>query len=291
MTADRQRRNIAVAAEALAELMADHRLVITHGNGPQVGLLALQSAALTQGMAMPLDVLDAESAGMIGYLLEQEIMNRAGPALPSATLLTRVEVDPDDPAFANPSKPIGPPYDEAVARRLAADRGWTVGPDGAAYRRLVPSPRPRAIVELHAIRLLVDGGVTVVAGGGGGIPVARGADGRHVGIEAVVDKDLASALLAQGIDADALLLLTDVDAVWTDWGRPGGRALRRATPKALRRLTFDAGSMGPKVEAACRFVEATGRDAVIGSLEDAAAMLAGTAGTRVSATGDGLAFR
>ncbi|HWQ24627.1 MAG TPA: carbamate kinase [Gaiellaceae bacterium] len=280
LEADIQRRNIARAVEALAPLGREHELVVTHGNGPQVGLLALQALAYPEVAPYPLDVLGAESEGMIGYLLEQELRN-ALPGRPVATLLTQVVVDPDDPAFRHPSKPIGPVYEEAEARRLAAQRGWTVAPDGPGWRRVVPSPEPRAIVELEAIRLLVGSGVLVVCAGGGGIPVVAGPAGELRGVEAVVDKDLAAALLAELLGADCLLLLTDVRAVVRGFGSERAEPIGEATPEELRAERLDPGSMGPKAEAACRFVERTGGLAAIGALEDAAALAAGRAGTRV----------
>lgn len=275
-----QRDNVRRAAAALAELARDYELVVTHGNGPQVGLLALQAAAYTDVSPYPLDVLGAESEGMIGYLLGQSLRN-ALPGREVATILTQAVVDRADPAFARPTKPIGPVYDEAEARRLAAARGWTVAPDGDRYRRVVPSPEPLAIVELPTIERLVAAGVVVVCGGGGGIPVVANGNGELGGVEAVIDKDLFSALLAAGLGADGLVMLTDVPAVERGWGTPDAVPIRRATPAELRALGFASGSMGPKVEAACRFVEATGGVAGIGALEDAAAIAAGRAGTSV----------
>jgi carbamate kinase len=282
-TADKQRANVRVAARTLADIVhGGHRLVVTHGNGPQVGLLALQAAAYARGgRADPLDVLGAETEGMIGYLVEQELGNLL-PGRTVATLLTRVEVDPDDPAFTTPTKPIGPVYECAEAERLAVERGWAIAPDGAGCRRVVPSPEPRHIVEIAAIELLVAREILVICAGGGGIPAVRSADGGLEGVEAVIDKDAASALLAQSLAADALLLLTDVDAVYVDWQGARERPIRRGSPASLGRLDLPAGSMGPKVAAARRFVAATGRRAGIGRLEDAAAVLAGTAGTTVA---------
>jgi carbamate kinase len=276
-----QRANVVRAVRAVAAVARRHEVVVTHGNGPQVGLLALQAEAYRDVAPYPLDVLGAESEGMIGYLLEQELMN-ALPGRPVATLLTQVSVDAADPAFAEPSKPIGPVYDEPAGRRLAAERGWAVAPDGDGVRRVVASPRPRAILEVAAIRLLLAAGVLVVCTGGGGIPVTITADGAVHGVEAVVDKDRAAALLAECLGAEALLLLTDVPRVVAGWGTPVAVELDRATPAQLREETFAAGSMGPKVEAACRFAERTGGLAAIGALEDAEAILAGRAGTRIS---------
>ena len=256
---------------------------MTHGNGPQVGLLALQGDAYDAVAPYPLDVLGAETEGMIGYLLDQELVNALG-GRPVATLLTQVIVDRDDPAFALPTKPIGPVYDRETADRLAAERGWAVAPDGPYHRRVVASPEPRSIVELTTLRLLVEAGVLVVCVGGGGIPVAVDRDGRLCGVEAVIDKDLAAALLARGLGADALLMLTDVPAVQAGWGTPEARELAHVSPSELRELSFAQGSMGPKVEAACRFVEATGGFAGIGALADARAILQRRRGTRIAAT-------
>ncbi|MGZ8740675.1 MAG: carbamate kinase [Gaiellaceae bacterium] len=279
-----QSRNIDRAVASIAELAREHEVVLTHGNGPQVGLLALQSEAYRQVAPYPLDVLGAESEGMIGYLLEQGLRNEL-PGREVATLLTQVVVDPADPAFAGPSKPIGSVYAEAEARRLAAERGWTLARDGGGFRRVVPSPEPVEIVELSAIRALLESGVLVVCVGGGGIPVAR--NGTLRGVEAVIDKDKAAALLAEQVDADVLLLLTDVEAVQLGWGTPEATQLSRATVAELRGLVFAPGSMGPKVEAACRFVERTGGRAAIGALDLAAATLAGAAGTTITANPEG----
>ncbi len=275
-----QRANIKIAAEAVAKIATDHRVVLTHGNGPQVGLLALQNEAYTEVDAYPLDVLDAESEGMVGYLLEQEL-GRHLPRERLATLLTQVIVDPDDPAFANPTKFVGPVYDARDARFLAHERGWAVAPDGPHWRRVVPSPEPKRIVEINTIRILVDHDVTVTCNGGGGIPVAPDGAGGLRGVEAVIDKDLSASLLATELDADALVLLTDVDAVYAGWGTTNQRAIRDTTPAELRSLELPAGSMGPKVEAVCRFVEAGGRLGAIGALHQAADILRGEAGTVV----------
>lgn len=282
MTAENQRRNVRQAARALVPLAAAHELVVSHGSGPQIGLLALQSEALKNGEASPLDVLDAEAEGMIGYLIEQELLNALPAERECVTLLTQIEVDPNDPAFGNPSKPIGAGYGKEEADRLARTRGWTMTRDGERYRRTVASPKPKRIFELPVIARLVEQGVIVVCAGGGGIPVAVRGDGSLIGIEAVIDKDFASALLARGLAADALLMLTDVDAVYRDWGGPDARAIRRIAPRALGAFSFAAGSMGPKVEAAIEFVDATGGIAGIGRLEDAAAILGGAAGTTVA---------
>ena len=278
--AELQRRHVAEAARSLAEIARDHELITTHGNGPQVGLLALQSAAYTDVTPYPFDVLGAESEGMIGYLLEQALRNEL-PDRQIAAILTQVFVDAADPAFGAPSKPIGPPYDEATAQRLAKKRGWTVKRDGDHWRRVVPSPEPRSIVELETIKTLVGLGAIVICAGGGGIPVVKNGAGRLHGVEAVIDKDLSAALLALELKADALLLLTDVDGIQLDYGTPSARPLRNATPAELTALDLPAGSMGPKAEAARRFVERGGETAAIASLENARAALDGVTGTTV----------
>ena len=283
LSADNQRRNVRTAAAALAPLAREHQLVITHGNGPQVGLLALQDAASREDEHYPLDVLGAESEGMIGYLVEQEMSNLLGAEQRFATLLTQTEVDPRDPAFEHPSKPIGPLYDAAEAERIAAARGWRVAPDGDMFRRVVPSPRPRRILELGVIELLIENGVVVICAGGGGIPVVRRDDGQLFGVEAVIDKDAASALLAEALDAQALLMLTDVDAVYLNWGQSNSAPIRRSAARELRKYEFAPGSMAPKVTAACDFAERSGGIAGIGRLQDAEANLAGEAGTLITA--------
>jgi carbamate kinase len=276
-----QRHNVIAAVDALADLAREHELIVTHGNGPQVGLLALQGEAYRQVAPYPLDVLGAESEGMIGYLLEQELVNALG-GRQVGTLLTQVIVDGDDPAFAHPTKFIGPVYDRNVAAQLATERGWTVRPDGRTARRVVASPRPLSIVELPTIRLLVESGVLVVCVGGGGIPVVVDREGRLRGVEAVIDKDRAAALLAYGLDADALLLLTDVAAIERGYGTPDAAPIARATPAELRALDLPDGSMGPKAEAAAWFAETTGGHAAIGALTDARAVLSGRRGTWVT---------
>jgi len=281
LTAEIQRRRAGEAMNLVAELAAKDDVVLTHGNGPQVGLLALQASAYPDVPPYPLDVLGAESEGMIGYVLEQELQNRL-PDRSAVTILTQVVVDKDDPAFRAPTKPIGPVYTEEQARRLERERGWTIAADGAHFRRVVPSPQPLSIVEISAIRMLVDAGAIVVCTGGGGIPVVMNGAGTLRGVEAVIDKDLAAELLARSLDADFLLMLTDVDAVMREWGTPDATSIGRTTPAELRTMQFANGSMGPKVEAACRFVEATGGTAAIGSLDDAVRIVAGEAGTTVT---------
>ncbi len=289
LTAANQRANVRVAAGALAEIARKHDLIISHGNGPQVGLLALQSAAFKNVEDYPLDVLGAETEGMIGYIIEQELANEL-PDSDIATLLTQIEVAANDPAFQAPSKPIGPLYTKSEAERLAATHGWAVAPDGSGYRRVVPSPRPRRIFEISVIELLVNKGVIVICAGGGGIPVVVREDGSMIGVEAVVDKDRASALLACELKADAFLMLTDVAAVWDRWGEPGARAIHHAAPGAIRAMSFDPGSMAPKVEAACNFAEAIGGIVGIGALNDAAAILRGEAGTTIAIGAEGISF-
>jgi len=282
MTAAAQHTNVRIAAASLADLARDHQIIVAHGNGPQVGLMALQAASFAPQNPWPLDVLGAETEGMIGYLIEQELMNALPPGTDCATLLTRVEVDPQDPAFTQPTKPIGPVYTAEEGRLIRAEHNWSMVAEGqGGMRRVVPSPLPVAILGLTPIRLLVEAGVCVICAGGGGIPVVRGADGKMDGVEAVIDKDRTSALLARGLNADALLMLTDVEAVFRDWGGPDQVAIQTISPDDLDAMTFAAGSMGPKITAACDFVRAGGSLAGIGRLQDARAIVEGRAGTRV----------
>ena len=283
MTTEVQRRNIAIAAEAIAPLAAEHSIVVVHGNGPQVGLLSLQAEAYKGAEPYPLDVLDAGTQGMIGYLIQQELRSLLPPEHQVATLLTMIVVDPDDPAFASPAKFVGPVYAKEAADALAADKGWTFRPDGAAWRRVVPSPEPRRIIEIAPISWLLERGAVVICAGGGGIPMMypSSGPGALVGVEAVIDKDLASELLAEDVDADLFLMATDVDGVYLHWGSPEQRRLNRVTPEELAGYEFAAGSMGPKVKAAARFAAKTGRRAAIGSLTDIAGIVAGKAGTSV----------
>jgi carbamate kinase len=283
MTADAQRANVRVAAESLARIAGEHQLVISHGNGPQVGLLALEAAAYEEVEAYPFDILGAETQGMIGYLVEQELGNFLPAEVPLATILTMVEVDPKDPAFKNPTKFVGPVYDKETADRLAAKSGWVVKADGDKWRRVVPSPKPKRIFEIRPMRWLIEHETVVICAGGGGIPTmyAPGEDRRLVGVEAVIDKDFATSLLSRELDADLFIMATDVDGVYVDWGTPDQKRLDRVTTEELRAIPFPAGSMGPKVDAAVEFVEATGKRAAIGSLEQLDAMVAGTAGTNV----------
>lgn len=289
MTVDGQRANIAVAARALAPAALEHELVITHGNGPQVGLLALQAAAYDDVSDYPFDVLGAQTEGMIGYLIEQELGNLLPFDKPVATMLTMTEVDPADPAFTNPTKFVGPVYSEADAERLAQTRGWSVRQDGQLWRRVVPSPAPVRIFESRPVQWLLQQGCVVVCAGGGGIPTMyRPGTRTLIGVEAVIDKDRASAVLAEGLAADLLVVATDVEAVYLDWGTPEQVAIAAAHPDALKDELFPAGSMGPKVEAAARFARNTGHPAVIGSLADLAGMIAGRAGTVIDVNVDGV---
>jgi carbamate kinase len=287
LTAENQRANARAACKALAPVALEHELVISHGNGPQVGLLALQGSAYTAVETYPLDVLGAQTEGMIGYIIQQELGNELPFERHLATVLTMIEVDGADPAFADPTKPIGPLYDAEDAARLEAEKGWSFRPDGDSMRRVVPSPLPKRIFEIEAIKALLDKGCVVICAGGGGIPTTytdepAPAGLRLTGVEAVIDKDLASALLAIDLEADVLAIVTDVDAVYQGWGTPDQRAIRRATPSALAASEFAAGSMGPKVRAACEFVQRTGRLAAIGSIAETAALVRGEAGTVVA---------
>lgn len=283
MTAEVQRKNVRTAAQSLAPVTMNHQLVISHGNGPQVGLLALQQAAYPQVAPYPLDVLGAQTEGMIGYMIEQELGNLLPFEVPFATLLTMIEVDPDDPAFQNPTKFVGPVYDKAEADRLAADKNWVVKADGNKWRRVVPSPLPKRIFEIRPIKWLLEQNTVVICAGGGGIPTMYAKDSTRtlVGVEAVIDKDLASELLARELDADLFVMATDVNGVYLDFGKPEQRLISRITPAELGQQKFAAGSMGPKVEAAAKFVRATGKRAAIGSLEDIERIVAGEAGTNV----------
>jgi len=283
-SADNQLANVRIAAAQLARVAAAHELIITHGNGPQVGLLALQGAAYGAVKTYPLDVLGAQTEGMIGYLLEQELANRLPPGREVVSLLTRVVVDLKDPAFERPTKPIGPVYPRREAQHLATTRLWTLAVDGEGVRRVVASPQPQRVLGLDPMRWLLAHGVVLIAAGGGGIPVARsGAGPELTGVEAVIDKDLCSALLARELGMDLLLIATDVSAVFVDWGLPSQRALRRVSPAALQALHFAAGTMAPKVQPACAFVRRTGGRTAIGSLDQLEGLLAGTAGTQLVA--------
>ncbi len=282
MTAENQRANVRVAAEALAPVAAEHELVISHGNGPQVGLLALQGAAYDAVETYPLDVLGAQTEGMIGYMIEQELGNLLPFEKPFATILTMVEVEPDDPAFADPNKFIGPVYERAEAERLAAEKGWSIKPDGDKWRRVVASPIPKRIFEIRPITWLLEQGAVVICTGGGGIPTMYERGTRTlVGAEVVIDKDRASALLARELKADLFVMATDVDGVYRDWATPTQERIARATTGELSGSAFAAGSMGPKVEAAVDFAQQTGNRAAIGTLAEVGGLVAGTHGTSI----------
>jgi carbamate kinase len=282
LNAENQRENIRRAAQQLAAVHADHELVIAHGNGPQVGLLALMDAAYEAVEPYPLDVLGAETVGMIGYMIEQELGNIIPLDDHIVTVLTQILVDPEDPAFDSPTKPVGPIYNRGQAEKLQREKGWSIAPDGKHYRRVVPSPRPQRIIEIEVIRMLVDHGIVVICAGGGGIPTAYDDEKKLYGVEAVIDKDLASGLLARGLDADMFVMLTDVSHVYRDFGTEAQRAIRRAHPDALEALDFAAGSMGPKVMAACEFVRETGCQSAIGRLSELSMIMNGKAGTLIS---------
>ena len=285
MTAEVQRGNVRTAAQSLAPVAEKHQLVLSHGNGPQVGLLALQGAAYEEVEAYPLDVLGAQTEGMIGYMIEQELGNLLPFEVPFATILTMVEVDPDDPAFQNPTKFVGPVYSEVEAMELAADKSWTVKPDGQYWRRVVPSPLPKRIFEIRPIKWLLEKNTVVICAGGGGIPTMyqKGADRVLIGVEAVIDKDRATELLARELEADLYIMATDVDGVYLDWGTPSQQKLDRISAAELKSHSFAAGSMGPKVNAAIQFVEKTGKRSAIGSLEEIEQIVEGKAGTNVIA--------
>ncbi len=288
MTAANQRKNVRQAARAIVQLYPDHELVISHGNGPQVGLLALQAANYKAVEAFPLDVLGAQTEGMIGYMIEQELGNQLPFEQPLASILTMVEVDAGDPAFDNPTKPIGPVYTLEEARQYADQRGWTMKPDGDGWRRVVPSPIPRRIFQLRPIKWLLEKGTIVICTGGGGIPTMY-EDGRRTklrGAEVVIDKDLASALLAKELKADRFIMATDADGVYTDWGQPEAKRLTTVTYRDIKDLHFEAGSMGPKVTAACWFAQMTGKPSAIGGLQDLKRIIAGEAGTTIHPTVD-----
>lgn len=280
MTAENQRENIRIAAKVLAPIIEKHEVVISHGNGPQVGLLSLQSAAYKEVEEYPLDILGAQTQGMIGYMIEQELGNHLPVEIPIASILTMVEIDPEDPAFSNPTKPIGPIYDEKEARNLAKLKGWDIKQDGDYWRRVVPSPEPHRIFQLRPIHWLLEKGTVVICAGGGGIPTSYKDNGKLEGVEVVIDKDRASSLLAFELEADLLIMATDTDGVYLDWGGDSEKIISKTTPEEISKYSFDKGSMGPKVEAACSFVERSGQRAVIGSLKDIEKMVSGISGTQ-----------
>ncbi|CAH0536662.1 carbamate kinase [Vibrio marisflavi] len=280
LEADIQRHNIEIAVKTISEIAQEYNVVLVHGNGPQVGLLALQGLEYKKVNPYPLDVLGSETQGMIGYMLMQEFKNQM-PERNISCMLTQMNVDPNDPAFSNPTKPIGPIYTEVEARELAEKYHWTVKPDGQHFRRVVPSPEPTGIVEHEAITKLIDEGHLVICTGGGGIPVKK-ENGKLIGVEAVIDKDMSAAFLARQLGADALLILTDADAVYLDWGKPTQHALRNTTPDELSKYQFDEGSMGPKIQASCEFIQKGGQLVGIGALEDGLQILQGQAGTNIT---------
>ena len=290
LSAENQRENIRVAAGQMAEIHEHHELIIAHGNGPQVGLAALMDAAYTDVDPYPLDVLGAKTIGMIGYIIEQELGNIIPFEDHIITVLTQIVVDPADPAFQNPTKPVGPVYDKAEAEKLQIEKGWTMAPDGEHFRKVVPSPLPQRIIEIDTIKMLVDNGVVVICAGGGGIPVAYDDERKLFGVEAVIDKDLASGLLAKGLDAEMFVMLTDVSSVYVDFGTQKQRAIRAAHPDAIEALDFAAGSMGPKVKGACKYVRETGFKSAIGQLSDLAAIMSGKAGTLISNDVNGIVY-
>jgi len=290
LNAENQRENIRVAAGQLAQVHKNHELVIAHGNGPQVGLLALMDAAYTAVDPYPLDVLGAETVGMIGYMIEQELGNIIPFDDHIVTVLTQILVDPADPAFQNPTKPVGPIYKKAEAEKLQKIKGWSMAPDGQFYRRVVPSPLPQRVIEMNAIRLLVDNGIVVICAGGGGIPTAYNKDHHLYGVEAVIDKDLASGLLSKGLDAEMFVMLTDVANVYVGFGTENQRSIKAAHPDAIAALNFAAGSMGPKVLGACEFVRETGNQSAIGQLSDLVEIMAGEAGTLISNDVEGIVY-
>ena len=290
LNAENQRGNIRKAAAELAVVHENHQLIIAHGNGPQVGLLALMDAHYTAVEPYPLDVLGAETVGMIGYMIEQELGNLIPFKDHIVTILTQVLVDPADPAFQNPTKPVGPVYGKAEAEKLQQEKGWAMAPDGPYFRKVVPSPRPQRIIEINAIRMLVDNGIVVICAGGGGIPTAYDENRKLYGVEAVIDKDLASGLLATGLDAEMFIMLTDVANVYEGFGTDRQRAIKAAHPDALEAMEFAAGSMGPKVQGACQFVRETGHESAIGQLHDLVKIMDGEAGTLISKDVEGIVY-
>lgn len=281
MLCENQRANVRIACKQIAKAYEGNQLIITHGNGPQVGLLALQNNAYKAVPMYPLDVIGAESIGMIGYMIQQELVNYVPKTAKLVNVLTQTRVDPADPAFQNPTKPVGPVYDKEEAEALAKKNGWTIAQDNDKYRRVVPSPDPKQIWGLEPLRALAEKGYITICCGGGGIPTYFDAEGNLVGAEAVIDKDLASSLLASSLDADLFVIATDVDGAYVNWREPTQKRIAQADPATLRSMGFAKGSMGPKVEAACRFVEASGKTAVIGALDKIEEILQGKSGTRV----------
>jgi carbamate kinase len=292
MTAEGQRASVAAACASLAPVAEVHELVISHGSGPQAELLSLPAFPYDVGSGGPVDVPSAQTEGMIGYLIEQELGNLLPSDAPLVTVLTMTEVDPDDGAFASPSMFVGPVYTAGPAHRMAEQRGWVFRRDGRSWRRVVPSPQPRRILETRPVDWLLAHGCVVICAGGGGMPTMnRRGTHAQVGVEAVVDRDRASAVLAQDLGADLFILASDVDAVYLDWRTPKQRAIVCAHPDDLDPGQFQRSSMAPKVEAAAQFALASGRSAVIGSLDQLPAMLAGAGGTRITVQAEGMQTR
>lgn len=282
LSAENQKENIKIACKQIAKIYPNNELVIAHGNGPQVGLLALQNLAYKDAPAYPLDVLGAETVGMIGYMIQQELGNLLTKETSLATVLTQVEVNLNDSAFAKPTKPIGPVYTKEEAEKLSQEKKWVIAPDGDKYRRVVPSPLPKRILEIKPIKWLLEKGSIVICAGGGGIPTYYDDNNNLCGVEAVIDKDLCSALLAENVNADLFIIATDVTATFVNWGKENQKAIAKIHPDTLADMNFATGSMGPKVQAVINFVSKTGKDAVIGSLSDIVELVNGKAGTRVS---------
>ena len=276
-----QRANVRMACQQIAKVLPGNELIITHGNGPQVGLIALQQNAYTDVPMYPLDAIGAESVGMIGYMIARELTNVVPRSITVTNVLTQTEIDPNDPAFKQPTKPIGPIYTKEEAERLSQTNGWTMASDNDKFRRVVASPNPQRILGLSALKTLIENGHLVVCCGGGGVPVYFDQKGQLIGAEAVIDKDLASSLLAISVDADLFVIATDVEGVYTDWGKPSQSLIRQIDVTSLRKLTFARGSMAPKVEAACRFVGKTGKTAIIGALDQIEKIIDGGKGTQI----------
>lgn len=276
-----QRANVRMACQQIAKVLPGNELIITHGNGPQVGLIALQQNAYTDVPMYPLDAIGAESVGMIGYMIARELTNVVPRSITVTNVLTQTEIDPNDLAFKHPTKPIGPIYTKEEAERLSQTNGWTMASDNDKFRRVVASPNPQRILGLSALKTLIENGHLVVCCGGGGVPVYFDQKGQLIGAEAVIDKDLASSLLAISVNADLFFIATDVDGVYTDWGKPSQSLIRQIDAISLRKLTFARGSMAPKVEATCRFVEKTGKAAIIGALDQIEKIIDGKSGTLV----------
>lgn len=276
-----QRANVRMACQQIAKVLPGNELIITHGNGPQVGLIALQQNAYTDVPMYPLDAIGAESVGMIGYMIARELTNVVPRSITVTNVLTQTEIDPNDPAFKQPTKPIGPIYTKEEAERLSQTNGWTMASDNDKFRRVVASPNPQRILGLSTLKTLIENGHLVVCCGGGGVPVYFDQKGQLIGAEAVIDKDLASSLLAISVNADLFVIATDVDGVYTDWGKPSQSLIRQIDAISLRKLTFARGSMAPKVEATCRFVEKTGKAAIIGALDQIEKIIDGKSGTLV----------